>query len=68
MLAQQAKVSESCEIKEKPHHFDKDKIISYLSLLEKLYEKGNKNGDKFDQKRVFLINKALNSVQIPISK
>lgn len=63
MLDQQTKVPEACEIKEKPHHLDKDQIISYLSLLERLYEKENKNNAKFDQKRMFLINKALNSVK-----
>ena len=63
MLDQQSKDPEACEIKEKPHHYNKDKIISYLSFLEKLYEKESKNGDQPDQKRMLLINKAMNSVK-----
>ena len=63
MLDQITKANELCEPKEKPHHLNKNQIISYLSFLEKLYEKENKNSDKFSQKRKFLINKALNSVR-----
>ena len=63
MLDQQSKEAEACEIKEKPHHYNKDQIISYLSFLEKLYEKESKNGDQPDQKRMLLINKAMNSVK-----
>ena len=63
MIDQQQKSNEACELAEKPLYLKRDKIISYLSLLEKLYEKENKDSDKTDQKRLFLINKALNSVK-----
>ena len=63
MIDQQQKSNEACEFGEKPLYLKRDKIISYLSLLEKLYEKENKDSDKTDQKRLFLINKALNSVK-----
>ena len=63
MIDQKQKSNEACELYEKPLYHNKDKIISCLSLLEKLYEKENKDSDKMDPKRVFLINKALNSVK-----
>ena len=63
MIDQQQKSNEACELYDKPLYHNKDKIISCLSLLEKLYEKENKDSDKMDPKRVFLINKALNSVK-----
>ena len=63
MIDQQQKSNEACEFAEKPLYLKRDKIISCLSLLEKLYEKENKDSDKTDQKRLFLINKALNSVK-----
>ena len=63
MIDQQQKSNEACELAEKPLYLKRDKIISCLSLLEKLYEKENKDSDKTDQKRLFLINKALNSVK-----
>lgn len=63
MLEEQSKVIEPCETKEKPHRLNRDQIISYLTFLEKFYEKENKDTDKLSQKRIFLINKALNSVK-----
>ena len=61
MSTQATKMIESCEIKEKPHNFDKNQIMSYLSLLEKVYDK--ENCDKFHQERIFRITKALNSIK-----
>ena len=61
MSTQAAKMIESCEIKEKPHNLDKNQIMSYLSLLEKVYDK--ENCDKFHQERIFRITKALNSIK-----
>ena len=61
MSDQVTKMIESCEIKEKPHNLDKNQIMSYLSLLEKIYNK--ENCDKFHQERIFRITKALNSVK-----
>ena len=55
------KMIESCETKEKPHNLDKSQIMSYLSLLEKIYNK--ENCDKFHQERIFRITKALNSIK-----
>ena len=55
------KMIESCETKEKPHNLDKNQIMSYLSLLEKIYNK--ENCDKFHQERIFRITKALNSIK-----
>ena len=63
MLDQLPKDTQVSEIKEKPRHLNKDQIISYLSFLEKLYEKENKNSDNSDQKHLLLINKAMNSVR-----
>ena len=61
MSTQATKMIESCEIKEKPHNLDKNQIMSYLSLLEKVYDK--ENCDKFHQERIFRITKALNSIK-----
>lgn len=61
MCDQSTKMKEPCELKEKPHHLDKDQIISYLSLLEKIYD--NQSNDKFHQERIFRITKALNSIK-----
>ena len=63
MLDQLPNDTQVSEIKEKPHHLNKDQIISYLSFLEKLYEKENKNSVNSDQKHLLLINKAMNSVR-----
>lgn len=61
MSDQATKMIESCEMKEKPHNLDKNQITSYLSLLEKIYNK--ENCDKFHQERIFRITKALNSIK-----
>ena len=61
MSVQATKMLESCEIKSKPHNLDKNQIMSYLSLLEKIYNK--ENCDKLHQERIFRITKALNSIK-----
>lgn len=61
MSDQATKMLESCEIKSKPHNLDKNQIMSYLSFLEKIYNK--ENCDKFHQERIFRITKALNSIK-----
>ena len=61
MSIQATKMLESCEIKSKPHNLDKNQIMSYLSLLEKIYNK--ENCDKLHQERIFRITKALNSIK-----
>ena len=60
MTQELTKMLETCDINDKLHH-DKKQIISYLSLLEKIYDSQKK--DKFDQERIYRLTKAINSIK-----
>ena len=51
---------DACDINDKLH-YDKSKLLSYLSILEKIYD--NQKNDNSDQERIFRLSKAINSIK-----
>ena len=60
MTEELTQMLEACDINDKLHH-NKSKILSYLSILEKIYD--NQIYDKSDQERIYRLNKAINSIK-----